>query len=298
MAIIFDEHLKIYNTELLADFIRKRIKHKYGNDFYFDVQNLEDGYITGFINGAPFMIIYNYGINCSLEIAQGYPETTKKFMNIIQPVMWKICEDANNPDFFTQPLFSYTTNDNSVVIEWDVYDPKERLKRLAFDVKNGLDAENIEIYYNKYKLEDFDEDLKYGAYTGFISGNDLRTIDNYTEMELYLNMKATSEKCEALQEANHDDADGLVYNVCYLMQQAKKFGVNVNAPADLPPDPTIEILAWLKWWTEGLNKALEENPKLIEEWASMPKSYDPNFRPKGSFKDFLDKAEEIDREIK
>jgi len=298
MAIILDDHLKVYNTEILADFIRKRIKYKYGNSFYFDVQNLEDGYITGFINGAPFMIIYNYGINCSLEIAQGYPETTKKFINVIQPVMYKICDDARNPDRFIQPLFSYTTNDNSKVIEWDVYDPKERLKRLAFDVKNGLDAENIEIFYKNYKLEDFEEDLKYGAYTGFISGNDLRKIDNYTEIELFLNIKATAEKCEEYQNIDHDDADGLAYNVCYLMQQTKRFGVEVNKPSDLPPEPTKDVLAWLNWWSTGIHKALEENPQLVEQWAKMPKSYDPNFRPKGSFKDHLDKAEEIERNIK
>lgn len=298
MAIILDEHLKIYNTEMLAEYIKKKVKQAYGHESFFTVIDVGEGYLTGVINGVGFVIYYNYGINCSLEIQKGFPETEKRLINIIEPVMWKVDEEANNPAMFTRPLFSYFL-ENSKKIEWDVYDPFERLKILAFDIKNGLEVNDLKINYKNMKLDDFDKYLKFGSYTGYFSGNDLNVIENYTEIELFLNLKAMIEKCENLEnDGMLEEAKALSYNVCYLMQKAKKFGVKVNAPSDSPPEPTTEFLAWVNWWSSGISKELKENPDLIEKWAMMPKSYDPNFRPSGSFKDNMEIAGEIDKNIK
>ena len=73
------------------------------------------------------------------------------------------------------------------------------------------------------------------------------------------------------------------------MQQTPRFGVPCNPPSKELFDLTLEQEAWLAWWHKAYKDWAEKNPKKHQKWESFETTNIPRVKPKGSYKDFLEK---------
>ena len=297
--IIFNDGID--NLDDLAKHLQRRILKKYSRDIYFYIEDVNDEYILGAINDARFLIYYEKGKRMTLEMSQGFPNAKQKLMQILEPIMWNLHEDAINPEKFVRPILSYKTVDNSEVTEWETFDPAKKLSAFAFDYYNGADEDiyDVEIYYPNTTLASLKESIKYGNFTGAINSEYIEEIKNFTELELYLHIKGTLdvynkyvEAAELLEVDAEQKLDMTAYLLCYLMQHTNKFDVPCNPPADEPIEPTAEQLAWIRWWSEKLNEISKNEPEKFKEWEKFPLKIDPNYKPEGNYRDYIEVIKE------
>lgn len=286
------------NLDKLADFLEKRIIKKYSRDIYFHIEDVNDEYILGCIDGARFMVYYEPSQRMTLEMSQGFPNAKAKLMQVLEPIMWNLDENANNPEHFVRPILSYKTHNKSEVTEWETFDPMKKLSAFAFDYYSGADEDvyDVEIYYPETTLETLKESIKYGNFTGCIAPAYLEEVNNFTELELYLHIKGTLDTYEKYEQAAQllevnaeEKLDMTAYLLCYLMQQTPKFEVPCNPPSEVPVEPTAHQLAWIRWWSEKIN---EIEPEKFEEWKDYKYKIDPNFKPNGDYKEYIKIIEE------
>lgn len=301
--VIFNFDLNINTLDDLAKFLQNKILKKYAKEIYFYIEevNLDEQFILGCIDGARFVINYEKGKNLVLEMNQGFPKSRERLVKALSPVMYYINENANNPKRFIKPLLNYKTNNQSEIIEWDVFDPEARLNSFAYAYYNGADQDvsDVEIYYPNTTLESLKENIKYGTFTGYLDRKVVEGAKTFTELELYVYIKGAldlyqkyAEAAELLEVEVEDKLDMTAYLLCYLMQHTERFGVKSNPPSNLPVKPTLEQLAWTRWWSEKLGELSEKSPEKFEEWKDYPLKMDPNFKPEGSYKDYIETIKE------
>jgi len=298
---IFNFSNGIENLDKLADFLERRILKKYSKDVYFHIEDVNDEYILGCIDGARFMINYVQSKRMTLEMSEGFPNAKKKLMTVLEPIMWGLHDGANNPENFTRPLLEYYTHNGSEVVEWETFDPMAKLNAVAHYYYNGGSEEidDLKIYYPETTIESLRENIKYGKFTGFLAQDIVEGAKNFTEAELYIYIKATLETYERYDEAAkllgvdaEDKLEMTTYLLCYLMQQTERFNVPCNPPADEPIEPTADQLAWIRWWSEKLNEIASKEPEKFKEWESFPLKIDPNYKPAGSYKELIEKVKD------
>jgi len=291
----------IETLDKLADFLKMRILKKYSREGYFHIEDVNDEYILGCIDGARFMIYYEQSKRMTLEMSEGFPNAKRKLMTVLEPIMWALHDGANNPEHFTRPLLEYYTHNGSEVVEWETFDPMAKLNAVAHYYYNGGSEEidELKINYPNTTIESLRENIKYGNWTGFLSHEFVENAKKFTEAELYVYIKGTLETYEKYAQAAEllgvdadDKLDMTAYLLCYLMQQTKRFNVPCNPPADEPIEPTAEQLAWIRWWSEKLNELSDKNPEKFTEWQELPLKIDPNYKPDGDYRDYIETIKE------
>jgi len=291
-AKVYKNHLEIYDAEQLVEYIKKMVEKN--KEIDLSIESKDDKTIIGYMNDVYFHINYVYGRRCSLDIEDGYPTVQNLMLKILNPVMWVVDKKSRATIDFKAPILSYVTNFGMRVFEWDNFDPIQKLKACAFEYYSGVPIKDFKIYYPGVTLEGFKEDLRYGLFKGFFPQNMLYEVDNYEEFELYYNILNLTNLYEKYYEAGQllnldvsEKLNSVDYMLCYLLHQTQKFGIKSRRPSVKPFKPTAEQIAWVEWWTDGLKKEQEKNPNLKKLWKKFPKGFDPNFRPKGSYTEFL-----------
>ena len=287
----------IENLEQLAKFLQMRILKKYSKDIYFYIEDVNDEYILGCIDGARFMIQYEQSKRMTLEMSQGFPNAKNKLLYVLEPIMWSLHDEANNPQGFNRPILTYKTHNGSEVVEWETFDPIAKLNAVAHYYYNGgsEEVDDLKILYPETTIESLRENIKYGNFTGYLNPDIVEGAKNFTEIELYIHIKATLdtynkyvEAAELLQVDAEEKLDMTAYFLCYLMQQTERFGVKSNPPSDEPVEPTVEQLAWIRWWSEKINELSKTHPEKFKEWEHFQYNIDPNYKPEGSYKDLIE----------
>ena len=181
----------IENLDQLAKFLQLRILKKYSKDVYCYIEVVNDEYILGCIDGARFMINYEQSKRMTLEMSEGFPNAKKKLLTVLEPIMWSLHDDANNPEHFVRPLIEYYTKNGSEVVEWETFDPIAKLNAVAHYFYNGGSEEidELKINYPNTTIESLRENIKYGNWTGYLDRKIVDGAKEFTEVELYIYYK-------------------------------------------------------------------------------------------------------------
>ena len=293
-AIILDKHLNIKTLDELADYLEDYFDKPENAKYSFFIDTVNEDMILGIMGGAFFNITYEHGKRAAILVDQESPASLKMLEKLMTPVMWYIDPNSIAPVKYAAPLLRYSTPTHDVV-EWETFDPETKLRNVAFEVfTNKTNCYNIQVTHPKYKLEDFREYTYFGNMDGYVPKEIQEDINNLSEFELYYNIKQLYElynyyeKLEAKLESDQAEAqERIMYNIDYLLQRTKKYGVKAFEPSPEPYGLTQEQMAWYTWWDEAFTNLMEERPWTLQEWKKFPKGYDPSFRPKGSYMEYL-----------
>ncbi|MBR2909573.1 MAG: hypothetical protein IKC11_04415 [Clostridia bacterium] len=293
-AKILDRHMKIKTLDELADCLEEYFEKPENAKYGFFIDTVNDDMILGMIGGAFFNITYEYGKRAAILVDMESPASLQILERLIEPTMWYIDPASVAPVKYSAPLLRYSTPTHNVV-EWETFDPASKLKSVAFEVfTNKTTCTNIQVSHPIYKLEDFRESTYFGNMDGYVPAEIQEQIENFTQFELYYNIKQLYElynyyeKLEAkLDQTNEEAQERIMYNIDYLLQRTEKFGVKAFKPSPKPYNLTQEQMAWFTWWDEAFTKLVEERPWTLQEWKKFPKGFDPSFKPEGSYRDYL-----------
>lgn len=286
---ILNAHLEVHDIESLANYIEQRLGP--GHDFVVTV--CEDRYLRGYVDGLYYDITFDDGkyLTLGVDTYNGYTDTYQLMKKIVSPVMW-YCEPGTKPACMG-PYCEIIFNNGLIATSWShAENLEEIIETAAMSIKNcDIPKENVTLFYGDKPIDYYMDRVKYGNYTGYFRG-EVDEINNYKEFELYYAIKSWIEKYKEIaiieEEQDVDMSDKLDmidYNLAYLVQQTKRFGVEVDEPSDKPQDPSLDFRAWYAWWTDKFDDLIDNNPGILEV-AFTDKSKD--IKPSGSYKDYLD----------
>lgn len=298
-AKILDRHLKVRTLDNLADYLEEYFERDKNTVYGFSIEATNDEMIIGMIGSSFYTITYEYGKRASITIDQNSGEALSVLEKVMAPLMWKVRKNSLAPVTYCSPILRYSTPACDVV-EWETFDPVSKLKSVAFEVfTNKTQCYNVQVLHPTLKLEDFREYTYFGNMDAFVPPEIQEEVDNFTEFELYYNIKQLYEfynyyeKLEAgTEEAQEEKQERIMYNIDYLLRKTENYGIKAFEPSPEPFNLTVEQMAWFSWWDEAFTKLLSEKPWTLQEWKKYPRGFDPDFRPQGSYKRYLPPQEE------
>ena len=305
MGEVIDIVGKVQKITDLRDYLESRLGRNYEDGFM--ILAVENSSITFYFRDYIYAITFQYGIGCVLTVEEGASDSgIKKVKNVIAPLMWTKEKSEKAPRWYCGPLCSYECEDGRKIIEWELYNPIQRIKDFAFmKYMDDRELKDLKIYYPNTKLEDFKKDVLYGNYTGFMDDEKVRKYDSLSEIELYFAIINCSKEYEKVKEAGNllgvnVDAklEDLDFELSYLLRKTEKFGITSYNPDTYPLDLTEEQEAWVQWWQDGMVELVEKNPNAINEWnKKLKKGIDLNFKPSKDYNDYLLKVKCNRREM-
>ena len=304
-AIILDRHMKIRTLDELADYLEEYFERENNHRYGFYIDSVNDDMIIGMIGDSFYTITYEYGKRASITIDQGNPERLKVLERILTPTMWYIDKNSVAPYKYSGPLLQYSTP-TCDVLEWETFDPVSKLKNVAFEVfTNKTQCYDIRVLNPDMNLEDYREYTYYGNMDGYVPPEIQEEVDNFSEFELYYNIKQLYElynyyeKLEAKLDASQEEVqERIMYNIDYLLRKTERFGVKAFEPSPQPFNLTKQQMAWYTWWDDEFTTLLADKPWTLQEWKKYPKGYDPDFKPNGTYKTSLEALESIEENDK
>ena len=294
-AKILDKHMKIRTMDELADYLEEYFEKPENTKYYFMIDTVNDDMIIGMIGGAFFNITYEHGKRAAIMVDMESPAGLNVLEKVMSPTMWYIDPKSVAPVKYSAPLLRYSTPTHNVV-EWETFDPESKLKNVAFEVfTNKTECYDIQVTHPIYKLEDFFEYTFFGNMDGYVPKEIQEEVDNFSEFELYYNIKQLYEfynyydKLEAGLNGSPEEAqERIMYNIDYLLRKTERYGIRAFEPSPEPFNLTNEQMAWYTWWDDAFTKLKETRPWVMQEWKKFPKGFDPSFRPSGSYLDLLE----------
>ena len=212
-------------------------------------------------------------------------------------VMWNVNESSVCPSSVGTPILSYTKGQRKI-LEWENIEPVRRLKRLANSIYNlGEEYDNLEITFQNYNEDNIQELIEGQEFdpTMYVPIQTLEAVQTLTELELYSLIDQSDKDLDLLIDNGQEDSEvyeEVMAKLRCLLSQTEKYGVKASKDINLLYTP--EQLAWGQWWAEGLDKFYKEDPVAAAAWDFLPNGYDENFRPEGTFKDYLNISNEED----
>lgn len=292
--MIVNDHILVKNVSDLAEYLNNKIPLSWHRKFFVDDEN---NLINGDVDLVFFELEFVYGKRLMLSIKDENEEVTSTLFRLLSAVMWNVDESIKD-NVICAPILKYDDNQrNAKRFEWEYENPLERLKKFAIEYyRFGMDVDNVEITYKNMDLNSLKEQIKYGAYKGYFTSDELKEIDKLSEIELFVSVKHLEKRIGELYYAAEyrNSHSGLYeksveysYKLHYLEQQAKKFGVSVNEPTFEQTSQSEEYIAWFKWWNNSIKKILKANPEIKRNLFHGDHNF--NIKPEGSFNDFLEK---------
>lgn len=317
---IRERHFQVEDEYDLVDYVYDHFE-KIGSiyDVDIDVEPSESDLptrISGYVNDVYVEIVYNFQRSMILRTNVAGSEEEKTLVRILQPLMWNVDKHSRAPKFksggkevvYTAPIYEiYYPVYGMHEIMWNTYDPERSLKDLAFVIdvlQENFDG--LQVYHPSYKLKDLYKSLNVGEYPAGLKPEFVERLSSKSEFEMYLLIVGTRKEIMGLYDKNSDIQDPLVaneiitkhYQLQFLMQQVgKMFNIKVNPPARDDVDPTAEILAWEKWWGNSLKDALLTQDGFMQI-SNGKFGYNTEFRPKGSYKDYIPECEKLIAKLK
>lgn len=304
--MIEDKHLNIRTIQDLAKYLRK-VLHEFDD---LDMTTLDGNSLRGYANGEVFYIEFYYdkyknGATIHLSVEQtGGGDLLEVLERKIAPVMWGAngqADPSEKKPFYASKILSYefvslTDFCLNKSIVWDTIDPKKTI--VSFLKELELNSSKIfgeEIFYPYIDIDKLMKSYYYGVFTGSLKPETVKRIKSMSEFELFYEIRRMIEKIEAIEQDENQYknlTDEIYTNFDYVMSfmyaQTKKFGVPGNPPCPEYVEPTIEQCAWYDMWNSFLDRALDDNPNLIEEWSKkFEGGFDPDFGPKMNVMEYL-----------
>lgn len=285
----------ISNVAELCKLIEKKYRGRI-TDVYQNVSFQGHGRLEALLDGQQFMISFTDEFLIASTF-NGDTKTLEKLMPVLKKVMGN-----------EEPLCSYDIKCEGLLnptVEWEVKDPKGRLKEIA----NGRAFDSAEIsnlkLYNSEKIEDYleteeekAEKIKnakiYGIYPGCLK--DLDAVAKLNELELFVNVECLGGH---IWWCNHQMNCGRIepidlteeqYALEYLVYQTTKFGVELAEPTlDKHVQKTPSYMAWYQFWYNHYQSL--SNLDIAEYQAARQQGEDTSkFMPKGSWKDSFNES--------
>ena len=319
-ARIIDVNPDVETGAELIDYLFYQYDHdKSAFGKYFDVdQEANPGYfgenfLCGYFREMYFEICFTPKRFLSLTTSGADMPEEKKLINYLSPVMWDVDENSKAPKvkigqeeaIYTAPIFeTYDETEGTHEIVWDTYDPEARLKDLIFGAKIlDMQRGEMKILHPNYTPTKIKNSILVGEYPAGISEEVIENLKTCSEMELYLYLSDIKTDIAAIhvkRAKSDDDMRTLItsnFKLQYLYQQVgKRFNVKVNKPNSKFVKPTPEILAWEKWWKEGIANEYDDfitarNNSVFYATKGI------DFRPKGSYQELVPAFEEVVKDL-
>ncbi len=280
-------------------------------DYDIAILEVENDYVYGRLDGVLFRVEMpnpNRIILKTENWGKEYSYVYDKLKSAIAPTVWHLgSKKDKNKDAYRAEVASYKFKDDDadiLVSCYDVKNPIELIQELFIQTMNGLiKIYDLEIKYPNFESEEMIHKSLFGKFDGFADKKYIDKIKNFSEFELFINIKTISEACATYYNnvlrkmdklPEYDEiSQKLAYALSYMVQQTERFGVNVNPPSAVFDDQPIEFDAWYYWWSEAYEDLLRQKPNVMEEWKNYKKGFDPKFRPKVPYKDFLNACKEL-----
>ncbi len=283
---IINSHMRIKNVRDLKEYLEN-----YFATYDFECDELdEENMLDGYFGDTRFEIYYERGKRLILKTDVDCDEELEVLKRVLTPVMWY--KDKSCKDDHIGPIAKYKSNDIAFC-EWEYEKPLEALKKLAFEYYKTGAIDEIELLYKNYKIEDFEEDMRYGAYTGVFDQEALDEIENFNEFDIFCLIKSYMDKeREIIDAANllrvnvDEQIDNIDFQVAYIVQTLRRFGVDPGEPTEEYEGFSPEAEAWFRWWEESYDDIVDDHPELLDN-VFQPKQGKVIYRPKGTFKDIL-----------
>ena len=272
----------VKNSYELLLLLEKLYKDRFSGDAFMAMR----GRIEGTIDFKRIIITYEQ--NNYLLISTD--ANAKNLFNELTPLFNKVMK-ANAICSYNLQLTNTKEKNAMPTLEWDVKDPEARIR----DIVNGRAFDdhphilNLTIYNGK-TVDDYTEPKIYGIYPGCIK--DVDKILNLDEIGLYLAIDALWQyiwKCKddiAYDRISDVDLSEEEYALEYLISLTRKFGVELNEPAEGKHiQLTTSFESWYHYYSNHFKNVLTP-----EEWnefldARANNEYVKHLLPQSNWKD-------------
>lgn len=297
-------YMHIKNCKDMAKWLDYRFAN---SDREFALVEVEDDYLYGRLDGPLFRIEMPTETRMFLKVEDWdaeYEYVIEDLKKVIAPTIWHLGQKGKKTDDYRSEVLRYTFKEtdahiplNVNVIGYDVKNPKGLIQDILLKAKLGLvRIQHLEVRYPNVTAEEIMYDSLFGTYTGFADEKYIKQINKYSEFELFMAIKSLTEEIakygnylKSLPELPKYDeiSQNFTFALAYLIQQVGKFGVKIIPPSFDFVDQPPEFDAWYMWWDEAFSSLLKEKPYIMDEWKGFKNGYDPNFKPKTPFKEYL-----------
>ena len=288
-----NDYLQVNDLNDLIEYIIRKVFNKEVTDKLKNEFLLEQNDITFEYNDVFFNVKYIRGkvLEITCDEKDSYEED--RMQDKLKPLMWYSVLDDTDTDqnIWGAPIIKFEDGSGNHHIYWNVYKPIESIQYMAFEYHVLHSCYDMTIDYYDYDTESCKNLIKKGEYPVNFSKEDIDNMETCTEFELYRALNNIENKYINVISISdfeqnftlNTEAKILEYKMEYLKQvAARRFEIKINKPDFDNVEQTPDIIAWQRWWQEGVRKA-RKNPFILLIWDNLPKGYDPKFRPKGSY---------------